>query len=456
MWEDETVVLVTSLKKRILSGKESVRFTSIQSDNAIPAFIRILFKNRMEQYIREESPFTLKSTPHFDFEDKSGFEIKEQLSTVLREIACFPAEEVDEILREALVTRLNYLIHPVDTLRKIIFEGGTEISVEKLNKQLRGFESLAPYADMLVQRVSGEIDPIDNDIFTRNMADILQELAAEDPIKRVIEDFSILTDFLSETKGEDVSRIEGTLLQEFLADRNMYGFRRAVDVEMKLGKVDFEAAELEMTLRRYEELKAEFGASRTETRPEKGMDEPERENKNEQIFKGSPDEEENESSDEADWILDGILTEDLTKEEKSAAGSEEPEEKERTEDQPKTKQMRIIRREKREEAGDEDSLIETDQSGEERPEQGEDDTLGSVIDERSQKSFVKKLFSGDTVGYRKLIEKLNEADSWRVAKILIDNELFKRDVDPFSREAIKLVDLVYGRYYPEEGVGGGK
>jgi hypothetical protein len=50
--------------------------------------------------------------------------------------------------------------------------------------------------------------------------------------------------------------------------------------------------------------------------------------------------------------------------------------------------------------------------------------------------------------------KLDLAESWRAAKVLIDNELYKRDVDPFSREAIKLVDMVYSRYYPEEGVGG--
>ena len=55
-----------------------------------------------------------------------------------------------------------------------------------------------------------------------------------------------------------------------------------------------------------------------------------------------------------------------------------------------------------------------------------------------------------------MVNKLEEAESWRVAKILIDNELFKRDVDPFSREAIKLVDTVYTHYYPEEGVGGKK
>ena len=106
--------------------------------------------------------------------------------------------------------------------------------------------------------------------------------------------------------------------------------------------------------------------------------------------------------------------------------------------------MRIIRREKDEQP------VEAKENKDESDLKG----LQSLVDERTEKLFIKKLFNGDNEAYNSLFEKLNEAESWRVAKILIDNELFKRDVDPFSREAIKLVDLVYSRYYPEEGIGG--
>ena len=51
MWEDENVVLVTSLKKRILGGKDSVRFSQISADKGIPAFIKTMFKDRVERYI---------------------------------------------------------------------------------------------------------------------------------------------------------------------------------------------------------------------------------------------------------------------------------------------------------------------------------------------------------------------------------------------------------------------
>jgi len=106
--------------------------------------------------------------------------------------------------------------------------------------------------------------------------------------------------------------------------------------------------------------------------------------------------------------------------------------------------MRIIRREAKEEQQTEEVAEKKNVS------------IRDFLDKKSEKNFVKKLFGGNQEAFDKLIERLDEAESWRVAKILIDNELFKRDVDPFSREAIKLVDMVYGLYYPEEGIGGTK
>ncbi|NQT24922.1 hypothetical protein HQ585_06190, partial [candidate division KSB1 bacterium] len=126
----------------------------------------------------------------------------------------------------------------------------------------------------------------------------------------------------------------------------------------------------------------------------------------------------------------------------------EPEPEAEQETKQPQKQMRIIRRDQNEDLVEADALEPAAQI------QDELLGLGSLIDERTEKIFVKKLFDGDKKSYTQLLSKLEEAESWRVAKILIDNELFKRDVDPFSREAIKLVDLVYSRYYPEEGVGG--
>ena len=88
--------------------------------------------------------------------------------------------------------------------------------------------------------------------------DILFNTMSKDPVKTILKDLNTLTDFLSETKGEEVVRLEGSVLQEFLVDRNQMGFRRALDIEMKLGRDTFSTKDIEITLMRYIEMKNEF------------------------------------------------------------------------------------------------------------------------------------------------------------------------------------------------------
>ena len=479
MWENETIVLVVSFKKRILSGKEKVRFSKISADSAIPPFVKILFQKRVEKYLRTESPFSIQPTLHFELQPEDLENLKGRFLDVLREVACFHEDEVESILREALVLRLDYLIRPVGTMRKILFEERPSIGIYEMEEKMEPFSKLLPYAEQLVGECKRlGYKTIEQDEFGNIISDLLQKTTKDNPIKTVLHDFSVATDFLSETKGEELFRVEGQVLQEFLADRNLWGFRRALDVEMKLGKEDFDAADLEMTLKRYQELKETFlknGMSYPKPEPEqkfviKEVKKPKSEIaadekmieeepvsietfsvSDKKILENVPDEK------SESWDLDEVLKQEnpfLELEDvKEKAPIVRSDEKQAT---PKT--MRIIRREQKEqELGDgEMTSLETEPEAEKQDLETKPTGLRNLIDEKTEKVFIKKLFEGDATSYEKLLEKLDEAESWRVAKILIDNELFKRDVDPFSREAIKLVDLIYSRYYPEESIGGGK
>jgi hypothetical protein len=225
-------------------------------------------------------------------------------------------------------------------------------------------------------------------------------------------------------------------------------------VETKLGKEEYNAADLEMTLRRYQELKAEFSSPALAEEEKPQLEEiPLKptilEEEIKPLGKKAPVPEKVE--EETAWDFEDVLIDEPIL--LSAEVKEEESEKKKVEESKLKKQMRIIRRDQKDEEEDLESIktISVSESVERSIPKG---GLRSFIDDKSRKGFIKKLFGGETEGYEHLLDKLEEADSWRVAKILIDNELFKRDVDPFSREAIKLVDIVYSRYYPEEGVGG--
>jgi hypothetical protein len=454
MWENETVVLVVSLKKRILGTGEKVRFGKIAMDNAIPPFIKALFKNRVEEYLVKEAPLTFKSTAHFDLRPEDIDNLKGQILDVFRETAFFLPNEVEEILREALVLRLDYIIKPISTMRNLLFDKKTMVSMGDIEKRLDPFSKVLPYAERLIKecRRLGYTE-MDVDEYGKLVEGLLQRESSPEPVKGVVHDFSVLTDFLSETKGEEIGRVDGELLKEFLADRNLPRFRKAVEVEMKLGKEDFDAVDFELTVKRFLELQAAFGPSETP----RVAPSPVRESVAPPIQAPVKLEEPSIEAalEEESWDLDSVLGEETPLLE---AEPQKPESV--AEDKTKAKKpMRIIRREQKEEVEEPAETLESLE-----PELVSEKNVKTsmavksgfkeLIDEKTEKVFVKKLFSGDGDAYGKLIQKLEEAESWRVAKILIDNELFKRDVDPFSREAIKLVDLIYSRYYPEEGVGG--
>jgi hypothetical protein len=457
MWENETVVLVVSLKKRIMGGAEKVRFGRISTDNSIPPFIKLLFKNRVEEYLIQESPLTFHATPHFDLKPEDIDGLKGQILDVFREAAFFKQDEVEELLREALVLRLDYLVKPILTMDRLLFEKKNVILMSDLEKRLDPFSKVLPYAEQFVKegRRLG-YNEIEKDEYQKLVAEVVEKMCGSDPLKLVLHDFSVLTDFLSETKGEEIARVEGGVLKEFLDDRSLTPFRRALEVEIKLGIEDFDAATLEMTLKRYIELKQTFGQIDVLPDREFKKDEPAvPEKASESIMRDDLSKAEETAGSVDNWDLDSVLDDETP-----LLGSEMEKVEPTPEEKPKAKKpMRIIRRDQKEE---EETLVETEPLesldaelvSEKKNPFGKKSGFRELIDDKTEKVFIKKLFNGDGDAYGKLLQRLDEAESWRVAKILIDNELFKRDVDPFSREAIKLVDLIYSRYYPEEGVGG--
>lgn len=464
MWENETVVLVVSLKKRILGGANSVRFGKIALDDAIPPFVKLLFQNRVEEYLIRETPLSFKSTPHFDLRPEDIERFKTPILESLREIAIFSQEEVEEILQEALVLRLEYLIKPVSTIEQVLFEKTSRVAIVDLEKRLYPYAKVLSYTDELIRECKRLGYPeIEKDEYQQLMGSILEKKSAENPLAWVLCDFSVLTEFLSETKGEEVVRVEGNVLKAFFEDRKLIPFRRVLEVEMKLGKEDFDAGDLEVMLKRYLEFKETFAIANGLGKKEEKISMPSEKTVEAPIAKEEPEigiELEKPPKKEEAWDLELLLGEESQEVEKEpeplAASSESVIKEPLLEEPPKVKKpMRIIRREVKEEPLE---MVEPEQTPviaeEKAPPSVFRTRLKDLIDEKTEKAFIKKLFGGDGEAYVKLMRKLEEAESWRVAKILIDNELFKRDVDPFSREAIKLVDLVYSRYYPEEGVGG--
>lgn len=71
----------------------------------------------------------------------------------------------------------------------------------------------------------------------------------------------------------------------------------------------------------------------------------------------------------------------------------------------------------------------------------------TLIEKKDYKTLVKKLFKKDEKAFIHFMDKVDQEDQWRKAKQIIDVELEKRNLDKFSREALKLGNIVFSKYF---------
>ena len=76
-------------------------------------------------------------------------------------------------------------------------------------------------------------------------------------------------------------------------------------------------------------------------------------------------------------------------------------------------------------------------------------SLRRLIDDKDKRFIQRRIFDNDIRAYSEFIRQLEIIDNWKEAKKIIDNELFMRSIEPFSKEALKLGDLVFNRYFPK-------
>lgn len=70
-----------------------------------------------------------------------------------------------------------------------------------------------------------------------------------------------------------------------------------------------------------------------------------------------------------------------------------------------------------------------------------------MIDDKSRRAFIRKIFQRDADAYLEFVDRLEPLQTWKEAKALLDAELGLRNVNPYSKEAVQLSDLLFGRYF---------
>ena len=74
-------------------------------------------------------------------------------------------------------------------------------------------------------------------------------------------------------------------------------------------------------------------------------------------------------------------------------------------------------------------------------------SITRLIDGKSRLAFIKKIFHKDLDAYLDFIEALEATQTWKEAKALLDGTFKQRKVNPYSKEAVQMSDLVFSRYF---------
>lgn len=90
--------------------------------------------------------------------------------------------------------------------------------------------------------------------------------------------------------------------------------------------------------------------------------------------------------------------------------------------------------------------VENDEPRREEEEKTTPNDVRNYIDAMLERKVVKKIFNRNRAGYEEMLNRLNEAETWREASRILDELFIRYDVDPYSRIAIRFTDCVYGRY----------
>lgn len=96
---------------------------------------------------------------------------------------------------------------------------------------------------------------------------------------------------------------------------------------------------------------------------------------------------------------------------------------------------------------DDDKSIKIKRKKIERQPPGPYPSVFNLMEKKDYKALLKKLFKKDEKAFVHFINRVDKEDQWRKAKQIIDLELEKRNLDKFSREALKLGNIVFSKYF---------
>ncbi len=401
----------------------------------IPDSIKHFFDQEVELWLREEEEkFT--SNERFDYDMPEVRMLIDQIFDRLKQNANFSRSKFHQLLERAVKLEMNYLIEPHRTLTQFLFKDSNHISTMEVYDTLKYFFRYEYYKNAISDYFNLKyLREISQDQFVDLINQIDEKAFAENRLETTLKTVKTIMDFLSEVLEKEVNTLKVSMLYAAFRDRNLDEYTQLIKRVMdETDKKELRFEEIEKMLRDG----IIPGIEETVKEPTEiiGFD------KIENIEESKPE-----------VALEDIeLTESAIAEEEEVEEAEEEYEEEFEEEAEEEAEIPV-----EEEAPEEEAQVSAkvaDDLADHVARQISSDSplqdLHEMIKGRVRRKAIKKLFKKNEAEFVAFIDSLNKLGTWKEASRVIDDEFYERGINPYSKEAIALSDIIYLRFFPKD------
>jgi hypothetical protein len=477
----------------------------------IPYAVKTFFRADVEILLAEELHRQRKST-RFNYEHPEVRNLQHQITSVLVMNYGYPRKEFYERLDGAVHMIVNYLVRPQWTLANVIFEGESQISSAALMRLLRYFGPYEYLRSLLLRFIEDKrVATFSKEDFALLLWKVDGHFIRRKTGYEVARIVSALFEFLEypASTGEDSIPIRG--LMKYFADKGLTSAVHRLHVEVERGTDRIKRHDLGELLEDIRRTSGAFEVERVEHLRSSGSvnilempqdDEPLHGASAQHVPHGErPADGTIDAHEEADIIESELkvaseISIELERERAASHAPAIPEEKPKPEPAPSFWPGTVIvapptdpKPAAAEPHPSPDFLhhVSSAPAGIE-PEAAPAPTLTPVplaerpapsaqpvqaaapapppsprtptassalpslmlyMSEGEKRKFVKRIFKQEEMAFLDALRRIDQITSWRQASVFIDEIFIANDVDPYSSEAIRFIDIVQEKFYPK-------
>lgn len=437
LWQKKKEMISDLLVRRIIGQEDKETFTYDELlRKPLPDFLRGHIKTQARRFLQEEKPMSWNPSARYKFDDPEVREAVERMLGTLLLKTRFSRSEIKRWIELGVNFQVDVLVRPRQALANLFFRRHPVRQKEEIARAIEQLADGRPYLGALAQLVLQGPENIDVTTFEQLARKAEEQTYGTKPLATFMADVAKLESFLRLSGHANGEVLRTEQLVSMLRVRDLSDIAdRISELATSQGTDYWTLDQIETALERQlllRGLREEDNGGDEKALTDEGRGEGQRGTRPDQLLL--------EAIHDARAAMGSGLLEDLFAPPAPLKPQREPAPRRAT-----APRLTFAGVEE-----DDAARVVVDRRIIERQPPGPYPALRSLITNKDRKAFVKKLFGNDRGAYHAFIDRLEAIDRWKEAKAAIDAELARRQVSPFSREAMRLGDIVFSRYFAKK------